>query len=159
MKKKIRTLKKKKILTQILMLQIFLMSCYFSIPSYSQTSQVITLNLKHVSVIEIIREIQKVSNYHFLYQTDELKTLPKRDYKVTNTSINGALDELVSNTNLSYRIDKDMILNQICNHSRKSHYKAKCCGHSNCGGNFLGYSKERTYSQELRKYYVINEYC
>lgn len=127
MNKKIRTLKKKKILTQILMLHIFLMSCYFSIPSYSQTSQVITLNLKHVSVIEIIREIQKVSNYHFLYQTDELKTLPKRDYKVTNTSINGALDELVSNTNLSYRIDKDMILIKM-NHQQKKTYQHHISG-------------------------------
>ena len=42
----------------------------------------VTLNLEQRSILEIIKELRKVSDYQFLYRVDELRKCGKRDLKV-----------------------------------------------------------------------------
>jgi TonB-linked SusC/RagA family outer membrane protein len=111
-------------------LGVFLMLLFICVNGFSVTTLQaqssagrISLSLRQASMTDIIKAIQKESSYHFLYQTDELKSYSKKDFRVTNASLNEVLDELISGTNLTYRIEKDMILIKASRQQTKPKYK------------------------------------
>lgn len=69
---------------------------------------IVKLDLENSSLKSALKEIEKRSSYHFLYNdnvvnsTNQLYSLQK-----ANTSINDVLNELLKNTNLTYSIEKD----------------------------------------------------
>ena len=46
-----------------------------------QLGQLITLTMKETSVINIIQEIRKSTDYRFLFQVDDLKNMNKEEFR------------------------------------------------------------------------------
>ena len=68
----------------------------------------VTLNLEQRSILEIIKELRKVSDYQFLYRVDELRKCGKRDLKVQDAGVE--MRQLLDGTHLTWRLDDDVIL-------------------------------------------------
>jgi hypothetical protein len=106
-----------------LMLQLICVNGFSVTPVHAQLSgRRISLSMRQATMVDIIKAIQKESSYHFLYQPNELRSYSRKDFMVNNASLDEALDELVSGTNLTYRIEKDMILIKI-SQQQKPKYK------------------------------------
>ena len=76
---------------------------------FSQNVKV-TLNLEQRSILEIIKELRKVSDYQFLYRVDELRKCGKRDLKVQDAGVEEVMRQLLDGTHLTWRLDDDVIL-------------------------------------------------
>ena len=63
----------------------------------------VTLNERHSSLAQVIRKIEKQTPYSFIYDEEKLK-LPTIDVKVTNVSVNRALDACFKGLPVSYSI-------------------------------------------------------
>ena len=70
----------------------------------------VTLNLEQRSMLEIIKELRKVSDYQFLYRVDELRKCGKRDLKVQDAGVEEVMRQLLDGTHLTWRLDDDVIL-------------------------------------------------
>ena len=70
----------------------------------------VTLNLEQRSILEIIKELRKVSDYQFLYRVDELRKCGKRDLKVQDAGVEEVMRQLLDGTHLTWRLDDDVIL-------------------------------------------------
>ena len=70
----------------------------------------VTLNLEQRSILEIIKELRKVSDYQFLYRVDELRKCGKRDLKVQDAGVEEVMRQLLDGTHLTLRLDDDVIL-------------------------------------------------
>lgn len=81
----------------------------FALGGYAQIGKV-TLDLKNASVLKIIGELQKVSDYRFLYEVDELQKCGKRDLKVENASLDEVMKQLLAGTDLTYRLEDRTVL-------------------------------------------------
>lgn len=82
----------------------FVCSLHVSARGYSQKS--FTLNMKDVTINEVLHKIQKESNYRFFYNYGYLKHLDKVSITVKNESLPTILDKVLDNS-LSYRILED----------------------------------------------------
>ncbi len=97
---------------KIMRLGIYLMlltTFTVSAKGFSQRATV-TLNLKQCSMLEIIKELRKVSDYQFLYRVDELKKYGKRDLQVENAGLEEVMNQLLKGTRLTWRLNDDVIL-------------------------------------------------
>ena len=97
---------------KIMRLGIYLMlltTFTVSANGFSQRARV-TLDLKQKSMLEIIKELRKVSGYQFLYRVDELRKCGKRDLKVQDAGVEEVMQHLLDGTHLTWRLDDDVIL-------------------------------------------------
>jgi TonB-dependent SusC/RagA subfamily outer membrane receptor len=75
-------------------------------------SQKVTLDLQHVSLETVFKEIKKQSGYLFLYKTEELRKVGKVSVHVVNADIDEVLSQSLLATGFSYKIiDKTIVLN------------------------------------------------
>lgn len=88
---------------------VLLTSFTVSANGFSQKAKV-TLNLEQRTILEIIKELKKVSDYQFLYRVDELKKCGKRDLSVQNAGVEEVMQQLLDGTHLTWRMDDDIIL-------------------------------------------------
>ena len=98
-------MKKKQFIKQIYFLLLMLFFCGYS---FAQ----ISLSVKQQTIKQIIPQLEKASGYNVFY-TNEMPDLnKKKDFNVTNSSLNDALDKLFQETNISYEIkaDKQILL-------------------------------------------------
>ncbi|SDH37335.1 TonB-linked outer membrane protein, SusC/RagA family [Mucilaginibacter gossypii] len=73
---------------------------------FGQTA--INLNLKNVSLKTAFREIEKKSDYHFLYNDETIRHIDKlKSIEVSNASIHAVMDLLTSNTAIKYQLGED----------------------------------------------------
>lgn len=75
-----------------------------------QLGQLITLTMKETSVINIIQEIRKSTDYRFLFQVDDLKNMNKEEFVVSHATIKEVMDKLVDGTNLTYTFRSDAVV-------------------------------------------------
>lgn len=75
-----------------------------------QLGHLITLTMKETSVIDIIKEIRKSTDYRFLFQVDDLKDSYKKEFVVSNATIEEAMDKLIDGTNLTYTFRSDAVV-------------------------------------------------
>lgn len=88
--------------------------------SYSQTTK-LTLDVKNGTVSQVIKEIEKQSEFTFVYNVNDLNLNKKVTIKFENQSISEVLSALFDNDALGYRITdrhialyvKDMIQQQV----------------------------------------------
>lgn len=74
-------------------------------------SQVFTITGKKVTIKEIVNQIERTSNFKFLYQDDVIDSAAKVDINVYKQPIEEVLDQLLANSNLGFkRFDDNLIV-------------------------------------------------
>jgi iron complex outermembrane receptor protein len=84
-----------------------------SASTYSQNFTM-SISMKNVEIIEVIKEIERLSDFDFFYKNNDLKIEIKISIDVTNATIEEILDFILENTDLTYSIvDKDIAITKI----------------------------------------------
>ena len=102
-------LKMLKIMRFTIFILLVSVSQTFAIKSYAQLAK-ISLDMKGVSVEEVIDQIESNSEYFFMYNNNLIDVSRKVDIKVEEININQVLDKLFQNTGVSYSIQDRHIL-------------------------------------------------
>lgn len=87
---------------KLVMLLIFTLSIANQTKAQTQS---ISLEMKNKSRIEIFKEIEKISEYRFIYKSELLKDLKNISISAKNLEIKNIMEKVVANTNLTYKID------------------------------------------------------
>ncbi|MDP2338129.1 MAG: TonB-dependent receptor [Bacteroidota bacterium] len=96
LKKLLRIMK----LTSILIL-VFVISV--SAAGYSQSTK-LSINVKNGTFVDVLKQIENQSEFYFYYNNDEISKLKDVSISVSNKKIQDVLEELLSGTNLEYKI-------------------------------------------------------
>ena len=81
--------------------------------SYSQTTK-LTMDLRNVSVVNALREIENQSDFYFVYNKDAIDLDRQISLEAKNLSIEEVLDHLFKGTNVNYRlVDRHIILSAL----------------------------------------------
>jgi TonB-linked SusC/RagA family outer membrane protein len=76
---------------------------------YSQNR--INISLKNVSLKKALKEIERKTDYRFVYNDDLLSAAPETSVDITDGSLNETLDKLLTNTQLVYRVsDNNLVI-------------------------------------------------
>ena len=81
----------------------------FAVDSYSQQTK-LSLDLKNAKVEEVLDQIEKSSEFFFMYNKDLVDVERKVDIQVEAKGINQILDQIFENTAISYSIKERQIL-------------------------------------------------
>ena len=73
-------------------------------------AQTVTLRMKEATLQEVFKQLEKKSDYRFLYQSDEAAATKVKDLAMVNSSISTVLDYCLANTGLGYEIDGNYII-------------------------------------------------
>lgn len=96
-------LKMLKIMRFTIFILLVSVSQTFAVRSYAQLAK-ISLDMKDVSVEEVIDQIESKSEYFFMYNNDLVDVSRKVDIRVEEIMIDQVLDKLFQNTEVSYSI-------------------------------------------------------
>jgi TonB-dependent starch-binding outer membrane protein SusC len=80
--------------------------------TYSQNKK-ITLKLNDVTVEEVLSKIESLSEFRFLYNSEEIKVDRKVSVNVIEKSISNILENLFLNSNIEYVVKNDQIVLKI----------------------------------------------
>ncbi len=100
-------------LSQILLamkLTAILILATLSTVSANSYSQMVTLHKKNISVEEVMRLIEKQTNYHFLYDKRDILRAGVINVDVGNVSVEVALDKCFKDQPLTYKIFRNTIV-------------------------------------------------
>ncbi|MBV5343653.1 STN domain-containing protein, partial [bacterium] len=81
----------------------------WAIDSYSQKA-VVNLDLKNVDIIKVLDEIEKQTDYYFLFNYEQIHTDKKIDIKLSNSKIDEVLSKILEGTGLNYSIKNRQIV-------------------------------------------------
>src|SRR5690554_3277638 len=81
----------------------------FASKSYSQT-KVLNLDMKNSTVKEVLRNIEKQSEFDFMYSEKLIDVNREVSVNVKNKKINDVLDELFAGTDVSYKVKDRFVL-------------------------------------------------
>ncbi|MDR2130499.1 MAG: SusC/RagA family TonB-linked outer membrane protein [Odoribacteraceae bacterium] len=68
------------------------------------------LSMKDASLAEIFRQIRRLSNYTFVYDSDAINRLPPVSLSVKEATVEEVLDACLKNTGFSFVIDDDIVI-------------------------------------------------
>lgn len=100
---------KKNFHLRTLILFILLGSTSLCTSVYSQTTKV-TLNIRNGSVENVISELEKKTNYTFLYKNEIFRNKNNNNLLATNKPLNEILNDWLSPLSLQYTIDDNVII-------------------------------------------------
>jgi TonB-linked SusC/RagA family outer membrane protein len=84
-----------------------------AINSYSQNTK-LTMELRNVSVAEVLQAIENQSEFYFVYNKDAIDVNRKVDLNAKNLRVEDILDHLFKETNINYKItDRHIILSTL----------------------------------------------
>lgn len=117
---KIKSTKKSRILSKPLLKNIQLIRVFtflffitvsglFSHGAYAQTSKV-SINAQNINLTEAINQIEKQTNYLFVYSPGEVDLSKKISLSLKDKSLDEALTAVFDNSNISYHIEGNNIL-------------------------------------------------
>lgn len=91
---------------------IFLFLTFSAVQSFAKAySQKINVNLKSVYLDNVFREIQRQTDYLFLYTAEEVKKAGKVNVSVRNSTVEETMQQCLSSTGLGFHIvDKTIVL-------------------------------------------------
>lgn len=82
--------------------------------SVAVQSQRITLELKNASLNKLFLEIEKCSEYSFVYNTGEIEKLGTRNFNFNGQDLNKVLEECLKNSGYSWQIeDKHIVISKM----------------------------------------------
>jgi TonB-dependent starch-binding outer membrane protein SusC len=95
----------KKILLTMKLTTVFLMFGLVSVTAstYSQSTR-LDINLKDGTMVELIQQIEKNSEFFFYYQKEELKELDQLNLEANNATIMDILDKALESSQFSYSV-------------------------------------------------------
>ena len=73
-------------------------------------SQTVSLKLKDVTLRECFREIEKQTGLGFLFNTKDINDIDHISIDLENKNVEAVLKEILEGTNLSYKIENNVIL-------------------------------------------------
>ena len=73
--------------------QILFLLFFISLQAQAQQSDLLTLNMKNVTLKQFVEAVQTQSGYSFLYKDNQLKTNQRITVSVNKQSINVALEQ------------------------------------------------------------------
>jgi TonB-linked SusC/RagA family outer membrane protein len=76
---------------------------------YSQSTK-FSMSLEQVSVEEVIKEIKRNSDFNFIFNYDLVKNLELVNINIKNATVEQLLDQALSGSNLTYRIEDKVII-------------------------------------------------
>jgi TonB-linked SusC/RagA family outer membrane protein len=80
--------------------------------SYSQGTK-LNLSIPEASIVQVLKEIENQSGFYFFYNEEELKQQKAVELNVENVSVQQALDLILKNTDLTYRmIDRYILISK-----------------------------------------------
>jgi TonB-linked SusC/RagA family outer membrane protein len=91
----------------------------FSNTSFSQ-SQKFSFDKKTSSIVDVFKYIDEKSNYNFLYESDDIINVERKDIKFSQLSINEVLELILKNTDLQYKIVDKYITISFLNHNKQN---------------------------------------
>ncbi|WP_286137649.1 SusC/RagA family TonB-linked outer membrane protein [Gabonibacter massiliensis] len=86
------------------------MSFFFLQVDAAQRIIKLTMNMRDVTIDEIITNMSEETSYRFLYQVEEVLKYGKRDLNVKNAALEEVLNQLLKGTSLSYEIQNDVVI-------------------------------------------------
>ena len=92
-------------------LVILFLGVYTAIPASAQAQQrtKVTLDLKDVTLNEIIAELKKQTDYDFFYNSELVKSKGKISAKAENKEVKQLLDEILPKLGLEYTVQQSLI--------------------------------------------------
>lgn len=95
--------------------------CISTFANAKTFSQTIKLNLKSVQIDQVLKAIEKQSDYTFFYKTEDLKGLRKIDVNISENSISTVLQQVLEGLPLEYNIEgKTIAINRNLNKPAKT---------------------------------------
>lgn len=91
------------------LLLLFTISGLFSLGAHTQTSKV-SINAQSINLQDAISQIEKQTNYLFVYSPSEVSLNKKVTLNLKDKSVEEALSAVFENTNISYRIEGNSVL-------------------------------------------------
>ncbi|MCY4780032.1 SusC/RagA family TonB-linked outer membrane protein [Sphingobacterium sp. UT-1RO-CII-1] len=73
-------------------------------------SQNINLHLKNASMSDVFKEIERQSGYDIFYNVDLIESLSKKNVSVNKVNVNDALNVILKETDLEYKIEDRIIV-------------------------------------------------
>jgi len=107
--RKPRELKKLGLTMRLSFVMVFCAVLTLSANTYSQDLRV-NLDVKDVSFSKLFEEIRKQSNYSFFFNEEKLSQLENITVKKNKVTVKEVLEEVLSNTNLTYTMVDDVIV-------------------------------------------------
>lgn len=102
-------------LMRIMKLTAILIFSFLMQVSATGTSQKITLSEKNVPIQEVFREIQKQTDFNFLYTYELVDKIGKVSIEVRNVTLQQAMKKLLKGTSLGYTIIEKTVLIKVEN--------------------------------------------
>lgn len=102
--------RRSKLIVRFMKIYIVIMVLGIMHVSAAVNSQNISVSLKNATLKEVIKEIEKYSEYSFLYQSKEVNGIKNLSVSVKNSSIRDILDICLKGTSLKYEFDEKLIL-------------------------------------------------
>ena len=111
---KYAVLKKGLIVMKITLLMILISTFnLLATDTYSQTARV-SLKLNQASVKQVLKEIERSSEFYFLYNNDLIDVERKVDIQADNEQINSILDRLFANQEANYAVyDRQIVISPV----------------------------------------------
>lgn len=90
---------------------IVLLALLFSLNSFEIVGQTVTLSGTNIKIDNLIKEIQKQTGYHFLFDDQLINQTQVKSIRITNASIEKALDAIFEGTEIAYVLSgKNIVL-------------------------------------------------
>lgn len=70
----------------------------------------ITLNIQNGTIEQVINEVEKQTNYRFIYNKSQIDVKQKKTVKFTNAIINEVLLKLFANTEIAYEVNGQQVI-------------------------------------------------
>ena len=90
--------------------QILFLLFFISLQAQAQQSDLLTLNMKNVTLKQFVEAVQTQSGYSFLYKDNQLKTNQRITVSVNKQSINVALEQAFKGKGIFWKIQGKQIL-------------------------------------------------
>ena len=135
-------LKKLLIVMKLTTIFLFLSVMAMAAKTYSQETR-FDLNVKDASIIQVFDEIERVTNYGFLFKTDQLDLTAKYSLDIKNANIEKILNEVLDRNVYSYKmLDRNIVITRVAFESVQDGKTSKVSGKvtDSSGGTLPGVS-------------------
>lgn len=92
-----------------LLMLICCVTSAFSTEGLAQPA-LISMNLKNAAIESVLNHIEETTNYHFLYNKQQVDVVRRINIEVENQSIQKVLDRLFNGTDVEYSINNRQIV-------------------------------------------------
>ncbi len=107
---------------------LFLSVMAMAANTYSQQTK-FDLSVKNASIIQVFDEIERVTDYGFLFKTDQLDLSKQYNLDIKNSNIDKILKEVLDQNKYSYRlIDRNIVITMIDSESNQDGKTIKISG-------------------------------